>query len=69
MIILRVAGFAIAALFGVSASSRERRDHPPLNRLLSMPGRWDGAELRVASAVVSAVHPGLFVVEADGRSL
>jgi len=59
----------LAALFGVSASSRERRDHPPLARLLSTPERWDGAELRVASAVVSAVHPGLFVVEAGGRSL
>ena len=59
----------LAALFGVSASSRERRDHPPLDRLLSTPERWDRAELRVPSAVVRSVHPGLAEVEVDGLRL
>jgi hypothetical protein len=59
----------LAALFGVSASSRERHAHPPLDRLLATPERWEGAEIRVASAVVRDVHPGLFVVEVDGLPL
>ncbi|HEX7901406.1 MAG TPA: hypothetical protein VF950_26845, partial [Planctomycetota bacterium] len=58
----------LAALFGVSASSRERHAHPPLDRLLSTPERWDGAELRM-TAVVRSVHPGLFAVEVDGLPL
>ena len=60
---------ALAAIFGVSAASRELRDHPPLDRLLSTPERWDGAEIRVASAVVRAAIPGLLVVDIDGLPL
>ena len=60
---------ALAAIFGVSAASRELRDHPPLDRLLSTPERWDGAEIRVASAVVRAAIPGFLVVEVDGLPL
>jgi hypothetical protein len=59
----------LAALFGVSASSREREANPPIDRLLSTPERWDGAEIRVASAVVRASIPGFLVVDVDGLQL
>lgn len=46
-----LACLSLAALFSVSASTRERRANPPIERLLTVPERWEGAEIRVDRAV------------------
>jgi hypothetical protein len=59
-----LACLALAALFGVSAAAREGRDHPSLERLLSNPRRWEGAELRLTAFARAAS-----VAEVDGLLL
>lgn len=54
----------LAALFGVSAAAREGRDHPSLERLLSNPRRWEGAQLRL-----TAFARATSVAEVDGLLL